>query len=183
MKKESFIHKCIRHIRCLFRPETQVQMYKRLGVVIGNNCDIIESSIDCTFPELVRIGNNVTITHATLLAHDASTKKGLGYTKFGRLVVGDNVFIGWNSVVLPNVVIGNNCIIGAGSVVNMDIPDNSVVIGNPCRIVCSFDEYIEKNRQRLNASTAYEAYPYSLSGNERNTLINKILENERVYLL
>lgn len=182
MKKENFMQKCIRHLRCLFEPESQVQMYKRLGVVIGNNCDIISSSIDCTFPELIQIGDNVTITHATLLAHDASTKRNLGLTKFGSVKVGSNVFIGWGSIVLPNVRIGDNCIIGAGSVVNKDIPSNSVVIGNPGRIVCTYDTYIEKNKERLNTSLVCKAYPNSFFGEKRYFIIDNLMNGGGYFL-
>lgn len=59
--------------------------------------------------------------------------KGLEYAK--PIEVGDNVWIGGNVVVLPGVKIGNNCVIGAGSIVTKDIPDNSVAVGNPCKVI------------------------------------------------
>ncbi|HIU68565.1 MAG TPA: acyltransferase [Candidatus Scubalenecus merdavium] len=118
-------------------------------VNMGTNVDIINSYIDSGFGWLITIGNNVTITNATILAHDASTKKSLGYTKVGRVDIGDNVFIGYGAIVLPNTRIGNNVIIGAGCVVAKDIPENSVVIGNPCHVLCSYDEYLTKNKEQL----------------------------------
>lgn len=51
------------------------------------------------------------------------------------ITIGDNVWIGMNSVVLPGISIGNNVVIGANSVVNRDIPDNSIAVGNPCKVV------------------------------------------------
>lgn len=59
--------------------------------------------------------------------------KGLEYAK--PIVIGDNVWIGGNVVVLPGVTIGNNVVIGAGSIVNRDIPSNTVAVGNPCRVI------------------------------------------------
>ena len=59
--------------------------------------------------------------------------KGLEYAK--PITVGDNVWIGGNVVVLPGVTIGDNVVIGAGSIVNKDIPSNSVAVGNPCRVI------------------------------------------------
>lgn len=59
--------------------------------------------------------------------------KGLEYAK--PIEVGDNVWIGGNVVVLPGIKIGNNCVIGAGSVVTKDIPNNSVAVGNPCKVI------------------------------------------------
>ena len=53
-----------------------------------------------------------------------------------------------NVIILKGVTIGDNCIIGAGSVVSRSIPANSVATGNPCRVVCSLDEYYEKRKER-----------------------------------
>lgn len=61
--------------------------------------------------------------------------KGLEYAK--NIKVGNNVWIGGNTVVLPGVTIGDNVVIGAGSVVNKDIPSNSVAVGNPCKVIKS----------------------------------------------
>lgn len=59
--------------------------------------------------------------------------KGLEYAK--PIKVGNNVWIGGNVVVLPGVTIGDNVVIGAGSVVNKDIPSDSVAVGNPCKVI------------------------------------------------
>lgn len=65
---------------------------------------------------------------------DAKTRnKGLEFAK--PIVVGNNVWFGGNVIVLPGVTIGDNCVIGAGSVVNKDIPPNSIAVGNPCRVI------------------------------------------------
>lgn len=130
----------------------------RKDIKMGQNVDIINSFIDYGFGFLVTIGNNVTITNATILAHDASTKKELGYVKVGRVDIGNNVFIGYGSIVLPNTKIGNNVVVGAGTVVAKDIPDNVVVVGNPCRIICSYDEYMERNRQGLEKKPVFHSY-------------------------
>lgn len=90
-----------------------------------------------------------------ILCHDASTKQFLEYTKIGRVTICNNVFIGAESVVLPGVNIGNNIIIGANSTVTHDVPDNSVVIGSPTRILCSLDEYLDKEKKRMENSICY----------------------------
>ena len=119
------------------------------GVEIGKNVDIIDSLIDETYSFLITIGDNVTITGASVLSHDASTFKFLGYTKIGKVVIGNNVFIGRGAIVLPNTIIGNNVIIGANSVVVGKIEDNSVVAGNPCKKICSLDDYLSKHRNNM----------------------------------
>lgn len=60
--------------------------------------------------------------------------------------IGNNVFIGERTIVLPDVRIGDNSIIGAGSVVSSDIPENSVAIGNPCRVVNSISDLLAKRK-------------------------------------
>ena len=54
---------------------------------------------------------------------------------FGKIIIGNNVFFGQNCTVLSNTIIGDNCIIGAGSVVRGKFPENSVIIGNPAKVV------------------------------------------------
>lgn len=72
----------------------------------------------------------------------------------GRVKIGNNVFIGMNSTILKGITIGNNVVIGANSLINKDIPDNSVVVGNPQRIVCDIDSYLEKRRTAQVAEAA-----------------------------
>lgn len=136
----------------------EVEALRKRGVKIGNNVKIVRSNIDSCQGFLITIGNNVTITHSTVLAHDASTKNYLGYSKVGRVDIGDDVFIGYGSIVLPNTKIGNKVIVGAGTVVAKDVPDNVVIVGNPFRIICTFDEYIERNRAKLEKGPVYHTY-------------------------
>lgn len=105
--------------------------------------------IDGNWPWLISVGDNVTLaTGVKLLAHDASTARISGvHTKIGIVEIGNNVFIGANSIVLPNVRIGDNVVVAAGSVVTKDIPSNNVYGGVPAKRICSFDEYAEKHRE------------------------------------
>ena len=142
-----------------------VEELREKGASIGQNVDIIDAAIDMGTPFLLTIGNNVTITNCRILTHDASTKKFLGYTKAGHVTIGNNVFIGAESVILPNTTIGNNVIVGAGTVVACDIPDNSVVIGNPCRVIYSCSEYLEKQEERMKIWPVFDVAGGELNGN------------------
>lgn len=94
----------------------------------------------------------MTISGTTILAHDGATKRLWGIVKWLRLKLGNDVFIGYGSVILPGVTIGNKVIVGAGTICSRDIPDNSVVvrgIDTTYRILCTYDEYIDKQKKRL----------------------------------
>lgn len=110
---------------------------------------------------LISLGNNVWLTHGTsLINHDASVQvvkkaKGIDWLdKIEKIVIGDNVYVGNNAMILPGVTIGSNCIVGGGTVVTKDIPSNSVVAGNPGRFIRTFDEYADK------CKSITEKYPW-----------------------
>jgi maltose O-acetyltransferase len=84
------------------------------------------------------------------------TKWYLDFTKIGLVQIGNNVFIGTGSIILPNVRIGDNVVIGAGSVVTRDIPDDSLALGNPARVVGKTSEYIERNRQKMKIRPTFD---------------------------
>lgn len=92
----------------------------------------------------VKFGDNVFIApncgfHTAGHPLDVSRRNaGLEYAR--PITVGNNVWIGAGVNVLPGVTIGDNCVIGAGSVVNKDIPANSLAVGNPCRVIRSLEE-------------------------------------------
>ena len=128
------------------RGEPDIKKLKEMGLQIGKD---FQYGRYCFFDPshcfLISIGDDVTFsTRVHLLAHDASTKKILGYAKIGRADIGNHVFIGANSTILPGVKIGNNSIIGAGSVVAKDVEDDSVYAGVPARRICSVEEYCNK---------------------------------------
>ncbi|MDD5711505.1 MAG: acyltransferase [Smithellaceae bacterium] len=110
------------------------------GIKVGKNTMIsLRAKIDVRRGKII-IGDNCHVTYGcVILSHDYTARilnKETGHEE-GRVVIGNNVFIGVNSVILPNVTIGDNSIIGAGSVVTGDIPANVIALGNPARVVKS----------------------------------------------
>lgn len=102
-----------------------------------------------TEPWIITIGENVHLTHdINFICHDGGTLlfrhlvPDLEITK--PITIGNQVYIGNNVTILPGVNIGDKVIIGAGSVVTKDIPDNSVAVGVPARVIKTADEYFEK---------------------------------------
>ena len=139
------------------RGEYTTEKLISMGMKVGRNFGRLNGVIlDPSHCWLIEIGDNVTLApRVHILCHDASTKTFLNYTKIGRVTIGDNVFIGAESVVLPGVTIGSNVIVGANSTVTHDVPDNTVVAGSPARVICSLEEYLEKERRRMETAPCY----------------------------
>lgn len=150
----------------------------KMGMKVGKNFQRLNGVIlDPSHCWLIEIGDNVTMApRVHVLCHDASTKKFLNYTKIGRVSIGDNTFIGAETVVLPGVNIGNNVIIGANSTVTHDIPDNIVVAGTPAKMICTLEEYLQKEKKRMEKSPQF-GEEYTLS---RNVSMGKRLEQKKM---
>lgn len=148
------------------RGEYTTEKLIKMGMKVGQNFSRLNGVIlDPSHCWLIGIGDNVTMApRVHILSHDASTKQFLGYTKIGRVTIGDNVFIGAESVVLPGVTIGSNVIIGANSTVTHDIPDGMVVAGSPAKIICTLEEYLNKEKKRMQDAPCYDAH-YTLGKN------------------
>jgi maltose O-acetyltransferase len=175
----TIIRKILKEIALLFIGEiTTARLIKR-GLVVGENFNRQQGCfIDPTHCWLITIGDNVTFSiRVVLLAHDASTKHIIGCTKIGKIKIGNNVFIGANSTVMPNVSIGDNSIIGANSIVTKDIPPNSVVAGNPAKVICSIDTYKVRNIQLMHQSPVFgEEYTMrvNLTKEKKNKMIHDL---------
>lgn len=123
--------------------------FRHHGMTVGNNCTIC-CNILPSEPYLVSIGNNVTISAPVqLLTHDNSIIKmshGEVTDIFGAINIGDNCFIGANTVILPGVTLVDNIIVAAGSVVTKSFYENNIIIGgNPARKITTWEASLEKN--------------------------------------
>ena len=136
--------------------KTYIKYLRKLGAQIGEKCMIYPGAGFGSEPYLISVGDHVTITSSVhLITHDGGVEvlMDLGYADkpdlFGRIKIGNNVFIGMNAVVLPGVTIGNNVIVGAGAVVTKDIPDNSVAVGVPARVIGTIEDFYQKNKEKI----------------------------------
>lgn len=164
------------------RAEYTTEHLVKLGLKVGKDFKRLQGVIlDPSHCWLIEIGDRVTMApRVHVLCHDASTKEFLGYTKIGKVKIGSQVFIGAESVILPGVTIGNRVIIGANSTVTRDIPDGVVAAGSPARVICTIDEYLAKEKDRMNSSPIYEA-EYTLGMNidaEKKAHMQKDLEGQ-----
>lgn len=144
------------------RGQMNLEDLKRRGLKVGDNFKHYSGcEIDYRFASLIEIGDNVTMSpRSIILSHDASTALFLNVTKIGRVIIGNNVYVGMGAMILPNVKIGNNVIIGAGSIVTKDVEDNSVVAGNPARFICKTDEYLKRQENLMEINPVYDQDKY-----------------------
>lgn len=141
-----------------FRGEYTTEKLISMGMKVGRNFKRLNGVVlDPSHCWLIEIGDNVTMApRVQVLCHDASTKTFLNYTKIGRVIIGNNVFVGAASVILPGVTIGNDVVIGANSTVTHNVPDHTVVAGTPAKQICTLDDYLNKERKRMTDAPVYD---------------------------
>lgn len=138
-------------------PERRAVILKKRGILrCGGNCTIFENVGFGSEPYLITLGSNVRVTSGVrFITHDGGihvlrNKYNIEKAdKFGTIDIGNNVFIGINSIILPNVTIGDNVVIGAGSIVTESIPSDSVVCGIPAKKIKNIDLYYEESLKDL----------------------------------
>lgn len=152
--------------------ESYVNFLRKQGVKIGTNTVIMSpksAEVDITRPSLVTIGDNCLFnTHFELLTHDWVSQvfihSGRNVVNSSeRVTIGNNVSTGRHVQILKGVTIGDNCFIGANSIVTKSIPPNSIAVGIPARVVMTLEEYYNRC---LNASEE-RAFEYAKSIKDR----------------
>ena len=156
----NIIYKIARKIKHYRNP---VGYWRSMGVQIGDKAEIYRSVSFGSEPYLITLGNHVRVNeHVTFVTHDGGVWVLRGLPSafylnpqireidlFGRITVGDNVHIGNNAIIMPGVTIGSNCVIGCGAIVTRDIPDNSIAVGIPARVIENIDVYFKKHEKEF----------------------------------
>ena len=138
-----------------------VALARSKGVTVGEGCRIYARDFGSE-PFLITIGDRVTVTFGVrLITHDGSTwlvrdKDGRRYQRYAGVTVGNDVFIGIDSIVMPGVTIGSRVVIGAGSVVTKDCADGGVYAGNPARRITDYEAFDAKIRETCVNDTEIE---------------------------
>lgn len=150
--------------------EVKLERYRKQGAKIGGGVRAF-SPISSAEPYLISIGNNTTIsTNVKFITHDNAAIKifDIGTDLVGGINIGNNCFIGANSILLPGVNIGNNVIVGAGSCVTKSFENEGVIIaGNPAKIIGTVEKYHEKYKNNV----------FDFSGENRKYKKQMIQEN------
>ncbi|OGC91185.1 MAG: hypothetical protein A2W25_10185 [candidate division Zixibacteria bacterium RBG_16_53_22] len=119
--------------------------------------------IDTSHCFLISIGDNCGFgEYCIILAHDAMPNEFLDATRVGRVVIHESCHFGTGTIILPGVEIGPRSIVGANSVVSRDIPPNTVAAGNPARVICTMDEYLEKHRRAMKTAPLFPFKEYDM---------------------
>ena len=148
------MHQLLRMIRAVYErryaARNPVGFARSLGIRVGANVRVyeVDRGMFGTEPWLITIGDNTYITAGVqFVTHDGGTLPlrrevpDLDFT--APITIGNHVYIGMRSIILPGVTIGTRCVVGPGSVVARSIPDNSVAAGVPARIIKTTDDYLE----------------------------------------
>jgi maltose O-acetyltransferase len=169
-----------------FRLDPLIELKKR-GLIVGKNFNMLSGVIIGTSHCWhITIGDNVTLApRVIILAHDASTKIHLNYTKIGKVNIGNRVFIGASSIILPGVSIGNDVVIGASSVVSHNIPDGVVAAGNPAKILGPIEAFLSRKRKEMDHFPCFSD-EYTLRKNitdEMKCEMNKKMKDRYGYVI
>ena len=146
-------------------------VYKRTNYLVKNNIFhhvgknfFFQPRVIPSDPKLISFGDNVIVaSNVSFINHDVinillNNIPDMPYFNYYNdcIEIGNNVFIGSNTTILPNVKVGNNVIIAAGSVVTKDIPDNTVVAGVPAKKISTFDSFVEKRKKYNDGSIVFD---------------------------
>lgn len=166
------ISKLVRLYRKFFW--TDEKFARHLGVKIGKKCAIATRSFGSE-PYLIEIGDNVQITKGVSFANHGGSwvlrKYDPKFDFFGKIKIGNNVYIGNNAIILAGVTIGNDVLIAAGSVVTKSVSDGCIVGGNPARVIGNIESFYEKSKP-------YNVQAKGLSYQEKMELLLSLEESK-----
>ncbi len=132
----------------IFQKLFPIHYARWIGVKIGQDCRLINVKFSSE-PYLITLGDHVSATAVRFETHDGGVwvmrNESPEIDIVKPIAIGNNVFIGYGSVILPGVTVGDNSVIGAGSVVTKDVPSNTVVAGIPAKPIKNIADYKEKS--------------------------------------
>ncbi len=147
----------VQKLRQRLRGEVDIEALVEQGLQIGSNVYVAPwVLIDPIAAYLISIGDGSRLApRAHVLAHDATSREALGYTRLAPVRIGNRVFVGADTLILPGVTIGDDSVIGAGSLVSSDIPAGSLAVGRPAKVVGNSRDFFERRRERIEAGPRF----------------------------
>lgn len=145
---------------------------KYIGVNIGEN-NLIGKCHWSSEPYLITVGSHCQLTTCRIFTHGGGQVVrhiDPSFDAFGKVVIGDYVYIGSNALILPGVTIGDHVLVAAGTVVTKSIPSGVVVAGNPAKIICTIDDFYARNKK-------YNTKTKGLNSKEKKQYLLKMRED------
>jgi len=156
------------------------------GMKIGKGVNMpMSTGIDTPHCFLISIGDNCGFgEECVILAHDAMPNEYIDATKIGKVIIHESCHFGSRTLILPGVEVGPRSVVGSNSVVATDIPPNSVAAGNPAKVICTMDEYLEKHREAMKTAPRfpYQQYDHRYLTPERRREMLDRLEGQIGYI-
>ncbi len=155
--------------------------FVKRGMKVGKNFNRQSGTrMDPSHCWLISIGDDVTLANKVqILAHDDTTRIYTGYGRVAPVKIGDRVFIGANSTILMNTTIGNDVIIGAGSLVTGNIPDDSIAVGVPAKVIGKTSEYIARQKEKMENGLVFDSsytYQKDVKKDKKEEMLKKLEE-------
>jgi acetyltransferase-like isoleucine patch superfamily enzyme len=135
---------------------------RALGARVGEGCRILSLDVSSEY-ELLSFGDRVTVSSGVrFITHDGAgwlVRDAMGARRYrlAPISVGNDVFIGAGAILMPGVAVGDRCIVAAGSVVTKSVPANSIVGGNPARIIGEFDSFVRRATENWSSTREVDA--------------------------
>lgn len=163
----NFIFRQIGRIRDkieVIRLERWWDSLRAMGMQLGKGVNLpFNTWIDIPHCFLISIGDNCGFGDAcAILAHDAMPNEYIDASRIGRVKIHHSCHFGMRAMIMPGVEIGPRSIIGSGSVVISDIPPETVAAGNPAKVICTLEEYLEKQRQLMKTVPNFQYKEFSM---------------------
>jgi maltose O-acetyltransferase len=156
---------------------------RAMGMHIGEGVNLPASTtIDTSHCFLISIGDWCGFgSDCLILAHDGQFDEFLDAGRIGRVVIHPHSHLGARTVVLAGVAIGPRTIVGANSVVTRSLPPDTVCAGNPAKVICSLDEYLERHRAMMRERPTFPYLEYdirSLTPERRAELVRAVADGD-----
>lgn len=165
------------------RTKRRWERLRALGMHIGEDVLLPASTwIDVPHCYLIHIGDHCGFgEECMILAHDAQMDEFLDAARIARVVVHPSSHVGARSVILAGVEIGPRTLVGANSVVSRSLPPDTVCAGNPAKVICPLDEYLERHRRRIRELPGFDYMSYDiqrLTPERRNELLAAVAKGD-----
>ena len=146
------------------RQRRRWRMLRAKGMKLGKNINLpLSTWIDDAHCFLISIGDKCGFGEGcAILAHDAMPNEYIDATRVGRVNIHESCHFGMRTIILPGVTIGPRSIVGSNSVVINDIPPETVAGGNPAKVICTLEEYLNKQRDWMKKVPVFPYKKYSI---------------------